>query len=281
MNILNFFKPVKTIDKDEVQEIIKDKKPDEFILLDVRQPKEYKRGHIPGAVLIPISELQDRLDQLNPKVPVIAYCAIGGRSRAAASILKDAGFSKPYNLKGGFKAWNGLTVDGPPETGMAYFAGVDKPEGILLLAWALEEGTRRFYEEMAGFISDTDAKKIYSQLEKAEKKHQDSITNLFHQITGTNPEEVTPFYTRYIPQDEMEQLMEGEMKLQEVVKWAHRHTLQEVLEYAIGLEAKLYDLYFRLKKKNPTGDLNKIYSTLASEEKQHIDYFIDLLEKNT
>ena len=279
MSIVNYFKPVKTITADKAREIIKGKKPEEFILLDVRLPKEYERGHIPGSVLIPIAELPERLGELNPEVPVIAYCAIGGRSRAAASILQDAGFAEPYNLKGGFNAWKGLAAAGPPETGMAYFSGVEEPENILLLAWALEEGTRRFYEELAQITVDTDAKKIYSHLKDVERTHQNTITELFYQVTGTTPDKATPFYNRYIPQNELEQLMEGQMKLGEILAWARQHPLPEVLEYAIALEAKLYDLYFRLKGKNSDPTINTIYSTLAAEEKQHIELFTDLLEK--
>jgi rubrerythrin len=75
--------------------------------------------------------------------------------------------------------------------------------------------------------------------------------------------------------------MEGQMKLGEVLAWARQHSLKEVLEYSISLEAKLYDLYFRMKGKYTEPTINKIYSTLAAEEKNHLDAFIDLLEKKT
>jgi rhodanese-related sulfurtransferase/rubrerythrin len=279
MSLINYFKPVVTRTSDDVREMIKGKKPGEFCLLDVRQPKEYERGHIPGSVLIPIAELPERIGELDPKVPTIAYCAIGGRSRAGASILQDAGFEAAYNLKGGFNAWNGLAVEGPPETGMAYFGQVDKPEDVLLLAWALEEGTRRFYEAMAEITKDEDAKKIYTGLKEAEKSHQKTITNLYYEITGTIADTVTPFYTKYLSENEMEQLVEGQMKLDEVLAWARNQELKNVLEFAIALEAKLYDLYFRMKSKYEEPAVNKVYSTLEAEEKQHIDLFTDLLEK--
>jgi rhodanese-related sulfurtransferase/rubrerythrin len=279
MSFINYFKPVDTITPDEAREMIKGKKPEEFCLLDVRQPKEYERGHIPGATLIPIAQLEERLGELDPRKPTIAYCAIGGRSRAAASILQDAGFDQSYNLKGGFNAWNGLAAPGPPETGMAYFTDVENTEDVLLLAWTLEEGTRRFYEEMADSARDPDAKKIYNNLKKAEVKHQLTITNLYYQVTGTSTDTATPFYTKYLAEDEMEQVIEGRMKLGDVLAWAKERPVKEVLEYAIALEAKLYDLYFRMKEKYKEPAVNKVYSTLANEEKQHLDLFIDLLEK--
>jgi rhodanese-related sulfurtransferase/rubrerythrin len=281
MSFINYFKPVTTIPADKVREMIKGKKPEEFCLLDVRQPKEYEQGHIPGAVLIPIAQLPERLGELDPKKPTIVYCAIGGRSRAGASILQDAGFSEPFNLKGGFNAWNGLSAEGPPETGMAYFSGVEEPGDILSLAWALEEGSRRFYREMADITKDPEAKKVYDTLKEVEKKHQKYVTDLYYEITENVPDTAAPFYTKHLSENEMEQLMEGQMKLGEVLAWARQHSLKEVLEYSISLEAKLYDLYFRMKGKYTEPTINKIYSTLAAEEKNHLDAFIDLLEKKT
>nr|NIS61430.1 sulfurtransferase [Pseudomonadota bacterium] len=44
-----------------------------YTLLDVREPEEYEEGHIPGAVLIPLSELPDRLSEIDSQKPVLAY----------------------------------------------------------------------------------------------------------------------------------------------------------------------------------------------------------------
>lgn len=279
MSLLNYLKPVKTITADQAKEMIKGKSPGEFCLLDVRQLQEYEEEHIPGSTWIPISRLPNRYGELEPGVLTIAYCAIGGRSRAAASILQDAGFKEVYNLKGGIKAWNGLAVDGPPETGTAYFSGITKPEDILLLAYALEEGSRRFYAEMAEATEDNEIKKIYANLETAEKSHMNSITKLFYEITGTVQDDVSMFYSKYTSDNEMEQLVEGQMKLGELLAWAKRQTVNDVLAFAIGLEAKLYDLYFRLEAKYKTPPVNQIYAQLASEEKNHLDLFTELLEK--
>ena len=57
----------------EVQKFIEDHKPEEYQLLDVRQPKEYERGHLPGAMLIPVKELMGRLDEIDPKKPTFVY----------------------------------------------------------------------------------------------------------------------------------------------------------------------------------------------------------------
>lgn len=281
MNLLSYFKSVVTIAPDEVREMIKGKQPGEYCLLDVRLPKEYEKGHIPGAVLIPVGQLPDRLAELDRKTPIITYCAIGGRSRSAASILQDAGFEAVYNMKGGYNAWSGLTVKGPPDIDMAYFEKVERPEDILLLAWALEEGSRRFYEAMGEIAADKKARNIYRGLTEAEKIHQETVTNLYHEVTSTTDDYLMPFYAKFLSEDEMEQLMEGQMKLGQVLAWARDRDTKHVLEFSIGLEAKLYDLYFRMKKKHTEPRLHRIYATLADEEKRHIDLFTELLESMT
>ena len=52
---------------------MKGKTPDQYNLVDVRQPKEYERGHLPGAKLIPLGELKDRLSEVDPNKPTIIY----------------------------------------------------------------------------------------------------------------------------------------------------------------------------------------------------------------
>jgi len=65
--------PVESIDAEEARAFLDEHKEGSFTLLDVRQPKEYENSHIPGAKLIPLPELADSLDQLDPERPVVAY----------------------------------------------------------------------------------------------------------------------------------------------------------------------------------------------------------------
>ena len=73
MKILDYFRPVDTWSADEVRRFLKERDPDEYNLVDVRTPQEYEKGHIPGARLIPIAELDARLSELDPQKPTIAY----------------------------------------------------------------------------------------------------------------------------------------------------------------------------------------------------------------
>jgi len=71
------------------------------MLLDVRTPSEYARGHIPGAINISVDELRSRLDRLPKDKTVNAYCAVGIRSYIASRILKQKGF-KVKSVSGGY-----------------------------------------------------------------------------------------------------------------------------------------------------------------------------------
>jgi len=73
MGLMDYFKPVPTMTAEEVRQFFKDKKPDAYNLVDVRQPGEYERYHIPGANLIPMAELRDRIDEIDPAKPTITY----------------------------------------------------------------------------------------------------------------------------------------------------------------------------------------------------------------
>ena len=73
MGILNYFKPVSTWAAEKVRLFLKEKNPEEYNLIDVRTPKEYEQGHLPGARLIPVGELADRLSELDPEKPTVVY----------------------------------------------------------------------------------------------------------------------------------------------------------------------------------------------------------------
>jgi len=73
MGVLDYFKPVSTWPAEKVREFLRGKNPQEYNLVDVRQPQEYEAGHLPGAQLIPLGELEGRLHELDPNKPTIAY----------------------------------------------------------------------------------------------------------------------------------------------------------------------------------------------------------------
>jgi len=79
---------------------------DAFTFIDVREPHEYQICKIPGTKLIPLGELPKRLNELDQSAEIIAHCKSGVRSGKAVDLLKQNGFKKARNMKGGILAWS-------------------------------------------------------------------------------------------------------------------------------------------------------------------------------
>ena len=81
-------------------------------LLDVREPWEHDTARLPDSTLIPLGELPNRVEEVDPPpgVPVVVYCHHGIRSLSGAAILEMNGFPEAYSLGGGIEAWS-LLID--------------------------------------------------------------------------------------------------------------------------------------------------------------------------
>ncbi len=78
---------------------------DRFVLVDVREPNEYEIAHIPGARLIPLGDIAQRAGELDTADDIVVHCKSGVRSQKAIHVLKQMGFKKLTNVKGGILAW--------------------------------------------------------------------------------------------------------------------------------------------------------------------------------
>lgn len=97
------------VQKIRVEELAGKLKSGEAVyLLDVRQPWEHALAALPGSVLIPLTELLARRDEIRPPAEalVVAYCHHGIRSRSAAAWLGQLGFHPVASLAGGIDAWS-------------------------------------------------------------------------------------------------------------------------------------------------------------------------------
>ncbi len=74
-------------------------------VLDVREDLEFRSGHVPGAVNIPVKKLPERLGKLKHDKPYAVICATGSRSRGATNYLLDNGFEGAVTVHGGTSAW--------------------------------------------------------------------------------------------------------------------------------------------------------------------------------
>jgi rhodanese-related sulfurtransferase len=97
------FEDVLDIDPSELRE-----KKTQVQIVDVRRPEEWvgELGHIPGAELVTLDTLPDRIDELPKNRPIVFVCRSGGRSGQATAFAKSNGFEHVFNMQGGMIAWN-------------------------------------------------------------------------------------------------------------------------------------------------------------------------------
>ncbi|GGI95803.1 sulfurtransferase [Alicyclobacillus cellulosilyticus] len=96
---------VPAIHVEELRQLLRNR-PRSVQFVDVREPGEFRQGHIEGFRNIPLSQLRHRLDELDRDKPVVVMCQSGMRSAQAARLLVKHGFSDVRHLPGGILAWN-------------------------------------------------------------------------------------------------------------------------------------------------------------------------------
>lgn len=95
--LVNRFRTALSADSGKVKGMIENG----ALIVDVRSVAEYQSGHYPGAINIPVDQVQKRVDEFGGKEnPIIVYCASGGRSGSAKSFLESIGFTNVTNAGG-------------------------------------------------------------------------------------------------------------------------------------------------------------------------------------
>ncbi len=276
MGFMEFFTPVPTATADEAHHLLADGGREGYNLIDVRQPKEYADQHLPGAILIPLGELKDRLADIDPAKPTIVYCRSGVRSRSAAILLLAAGRTEVVSMAGGINAWEGEVASGPPEAGMIHFAPAVTVAELVVLARGLEEGTRRFYEAMAARNSDEPAA-LFAELVADEVRHKEGLEGVFHGLGG-RAEDLAVIAESLGPAA-AGGIMEGGMVVDEAIAWAADRTAVEVLEVAMALEVNAFDLYLKMARRVEEGAGREVFRRLALAEEEHLRRLAARLEQ--
>ena len=269
-----FFKPVRSLDYEESIEFMKDKTSNDFLILDVRQPNEYREGHIPGAKLIPLPELDKRLDELSPEKSTLVYCAVGGRSRIAAQMLAGKGFNNIINMSGGFKAWNGKYAFGGEDLGLVFFSNDESPEHIFASAYSLEAGLGDFYVSMASKVKNDDARDLFHRLSDIENKHQDRLFREYEKVIKE------PLPREKFISSMVTKASEGGLTTREYSEMFQYdlESLRDIIGMAMSIEAQALDLYQRASEKNQNKSSKKVLAQLADEERAHLQKLGEFME---
>ena len=191
---------------------------------------------------------------------------MGGRSRAAVELLKGRGFGEVYNLKGGLRAWQGLTAWGAESSGLGLLQGREDRQGMLEVALALERGLAEFYRSLAVRDLPAPVAGLLQDLARVEDLHQDKVRGL---LGGDAPAEGTeaelPLVEGAIPSRELIASLEGQGM-----------DLAGILDLAMMIETQGMDLYLRLARLAGPGKGKAEMLELAQDEKAHLTALADL-----
>lgn len=275
MKLRQLLRPAPNLTPKELRRFQDQHREGGYTLLDVRQPGEYQERHLAGARLIPLPELPGRLGELNPEEPVVAYCAVGGRSRAAAQLLQGQGFREVYNLEGGIKAWDGLAAQGPAGWGLEILDPGEGPAQVLAAAFSLERGLAACYQALAQGAASPELAELYQRLAGFEDRHMARLRRAWEQLPPDQRHgaELDP----YGPAPRME----GGWAVEEFVAGhkAAGQGAEEAVMLAMGLETQALDLYLRLAGRLGRPDSREVLHALGEEEKKHLQYLAEMLER--
>jgi len=268
---------IRSLTSDEIRTILDRDKKGEFLLLDVRQPEEYKTGHIPGAMLIPLGELEARQEELDRNKKIITYCRSGHRSMAAAIALCGLGFDSVQHLASGILGWHYETITGIPERRPELVTEATDVKDVLMLAMKLEKGSRGFYLVASDKVRPSQVKETFQTLANAEDSH---IRRLYERTIGLLGKEALPPFDR-LEQELKVEHMEGGIEVSSaLVRIDDRFSDEmEALEIALEKEYMSYDFYKRISALVENSETKALLHELALEERKHASKLLERLEE--
>ncbi|BBD07936.1 sulfurtransferase [Desulfovibrio ferrophilus] len=266
-----------TFQPDQAKAYLESHTEGEFTLLDVREDWEYEEFRIPGATHIPLSELGDRVKEIAKDKPVLAYCRAGGRSAAAASLLKGQDYPVVYNIMGGVDAWQGGSAVGPATAGLAAIPADASIEDIIAVACRMEVNLGKFYEAQAEQAEDSETAATLKKLAGFEDKHKNWLLIIYRQLTGQELDGT--FLTDSLADGD--QPLEGGLTAEEFME-LNQPWLDEpvsVVETGMMFETQALDLYMRYANKVEDKESRDLLQKLAQEEKAHLKALGTLLKR--
>ena len=268
---------ITTLAPDKVKETLDKDKKGEFLLLDVRQPEEYADGHIPGATLIPLGELEARQQELERGKKIITYCRSGNRSMAAAIALCGLGFKDVHYLEGGILNWRYETVGGLPEARPELVSEATGVRDILILAIKLEKGSWDFYLAAKEKAASPQAKERFQMLADAENGHMRRLWERAINLLGEGA--LSPL--EKLKQGLKVAHMEGGIEISSALaKMAEKFSDEmQALEIALEKEYVSYDYYKRTAVLVGDPSAKTLLHELALEERNHADILLRRLSE--
>jgi rhodanese-related sulfurtransferase/rubrerythrin len=255
------------ISVERVREYMARHEENEYLLVDVRQPDEYAKGHVAGSILIPLGEIPQRMQELPMDRDIIVYCRSGKRSRGAAIFIG----SRPhvagtvFNMTGGILTWEGHLLPAVPNLRVFDLSGSDQE--ILLRAMDLERGAERFYTALSRRYGTVIWAESLAVLAGAEEGHARMIYRFWAEGQAAPPS----FETVYAGLDG--DIVEGGFSSAALVAMLEEQPMEPcraTLEMALAIEYSAYDLSRNMAHRYRGQPMETAFNAIAEAEKEHM-----------
>ncbi len=270
----NVVTKVESIDVDTLKSMLAESAAGSYTLVDVRQPAEYAKSHIPGAVSMPMNDLVAGNVSLPDPKPIIIYSRRGDRSKAAVQWFLSQDFREVKELQGGFDSWTGNRASGRFDLNIGIIRQDIEFSDAVSMAYAMEEGLRQFYLQIARETTDETYKKLYRKLASFEVEHKQALAESYSIAGGKQ------LIDKEL-QDKQVQLMEGGGYVDETLikTLANTDSPYEVFSLAIAFETQAFDFYIRLSHFAANPEAKKFFLEMADAEKEHLDFVTKEMDK--
>ncbi len=270
---------VTDISADQLREYLDGHSAREYLLVDVRQPEEYALAHIPGAMLVPLLQLEEHLERLqqSPEPIKIFYCRSGGRSARAAMTATEHGIANVFNVRGGLLAWRGERL--PQLPNLRAFGDAETLDDLLIAALDLEKGAHRLYESLHRAFMGTPLEPELKKLTWVEVAHEKIV---YQQLQEKATQPVPPF-------EELMGKLRGNViesgePIDEVLETARNLAAfggAAIMELALELELRAFDMYRALAHESTDPQFREVFLDLANQERAHARDVLRALVKIT
>ncbi len=265
---------VETISIEDAKAYFNSHGSDEYQLVDVRQPEEYSKRHLPGSLLIPLEELIEGKGGLDKEKAVFVYSGGNNRSLAAGQWLNSQGFREVRYLEGGISSWYGELAFGHFELNLNLLDPNVEYEDAISMAYAMEEGLQQFYIMLARETEDEAFKRLYRKLASFEVDHKRDLSRIYSISQGK--EMVQKEFAEHDGQ-----ILEGGgyADITLIKTLANTESARDVFGLAAAFETQAMDFYTRLAVKAEKPEVKKFFLEMADAEKKHLAFVASELDQ--
>jgi rubrerythrin/rhodanese-related sulfurtransferase len=238
-----------------------------YQLVDVRQPEEYSKRHLPGSLLIPLGDLIEGKGELDKEKTTILYSNSVSRSTAAGQWLNSQNFREVRYLEGGISAWYGELAFGHFDLNLSLLNPEAEFEDAISMAYAMEEGLQQFYIMLARETKDEVFKRLYRKLASFEVDHKRDLSRIYSISQGKK-------LVRKELEEHEGQILEGGgyADITLIKTLANTESVEDVFGLAAAFETQAMDFYTRLAAKAAKPEVKKFFLEMADAEKKHLAF---------